>query len=67
MTHAPYDPRYESARATCQSERGWFFPPDAPAKPFDPRKSAAVSFILPLAGLLAFVGVCFWLAGKVSS
>lgn len=37
MTHAPYDPRYESARATCQSERGWDFKPDADAKPFDPR------------------------------
>lgn len=27
-----YDARYESARATCQSRRGWDFPPE-PAEP----------------------------------
>lgn len=44
MTHAAYDPRYESARATSQSERGWHFPPDAPAEPFDPRDQKATRY-----------------------
>lgn len=52
MTHAPYDPRYESARATCQSERGWHFPPE-PAR----TESATIWGLKRIAGLAVIVAL----------
>jgi len=49
-----YDPRYESARATSQSERGWDFRPA-------PKSSGLVGHLLAFAGFLSFMVVVFLL------
>ncbi len=49
-----YDPRYESARATSQSERGWDFRPA-------PRSSGLAGHLLAFAGFMGFCGIVFLL------
>jgi len=48
-----YDPRYESARATSQSERGWDF------RPAPKRQSGLLDNLLAFAGFMAFMVVVF--------